>query len=79
MKRAMMALAALAFTAGLALAQGLRVVPNEPGPGGLNGPKDCVLAEGGNKKQSMCPRAKYMKVCGAESASQDRRRSCVNG
>lgn len=61
------------------LAQALRVVPNEPGPGSLQGTSDCVLVTGGNTKASLCPKSKYMKVCGAPDANTNRRRTCVSG
>ena len=59
-------------------AYAMSIRPNEPGPGGLNGPEDCVLVTGGNNKAARCPKTKYMRVCGAPNPQSDRGRSCVN-
>lgn len=55
------------------------VTGGEPGPGQLNGPKDCVRVEvaTSNTGKAKCPKSKYMLVCGAPSASADRKRSCL--
>jgi hypothetical protein len=81
MRHRLIIAAFLFAAAGGAAAQSLRVVPQEPGPGTLNGPGDCVLVSGpSNSKDKLCPKTKYMKVCGSPGGPGDgRKRTCVNG
>ena len=64
---------------GASAAAAQTVVPQEPGPGTLNGANDCVLVSGPSfKKDELCPKHKYMRVCGAPSSNADRKRTCTN-
>lgn len=74
------AAAALFLSASVELAMAQRIVTGgEPGPGQLNGPKDCVRVEvaTSNTGKALCPNSKYMLVCGSSSPNADRKRSCL--